>query len=47
MIVLKRLKQIILIYINFIGQKESKYFGRLGYEHKENEWNKFEDVLEN
>ena len=22
-------------------------FGRLGYEHKENDWNKFEDVLEN
>ena len=28
-------------------ERNTNMFGRLGYEHKENEWNKFEDVLGN
>ena len=34
------------ITFSFRPERKSNFFGRLGYEHKdENEWNKFEDIL--
>ena len=45
---LKRLKtDYIDIYQLHWPERNVNNFGKLGYEHKENDWNKFEDVLEN
>ncbi len=45
---LKRLRtDYIDLYQLHWPERNVNNFGRLGYEHKENDWNKFEDVLEN